>query len=91
MPKIRYSILEEMFKKAIKQDRDAVHKLNDRYEKTLISEPYHKNPTPLELNYENCRASCVMATSSLFKKDYRKKFLVDAKRLFKKIQKAEKS
>jgi len=80
-----YDILEEMVESAIKGDKDKVRELNNSYE-DLVPKVYHDQLRPLELEYDNCRQSCVMSMSM---PNMRERFISDAKERFSKIAKPE--
>lgn len=88
MSKIKqmYHLLEEMVESAAKGDKEKVLELNISYE-TLVPKVYHDPRTPLDLEYENCRQSCVVSVTMF--KDQHNKFVADAKERFSKISKPE--
>jgi len=80
-----YHILEEMIDSAIKGDQERIRELNASYE-ALVPKVHHKSRKPLELEYDNCRQSCVMSVSM---PNMRERFISDAKERFSKIPKPE--
>lgn len=82
MDKKIVKLLGEMVKSARKKDRDRMKKLNEDYGK-LTSQFYHNPLTHLELMYENCRTSCVMA---LHMPSLYDKLFTDAKTKYKQIK-----
>lgn len=78
-----YSLLERMIESAEKKDKEEVLKLNESFEK-IVPDVCHYPPTDLDLKYDNCRQSCVMA---LKMPGMYKKFISDAKDRFSKIPK----
>ena len=78
-----YLILEQMVDGAVKGDLKTVKDLNKAYE-TLAEQVYHTPRTPLDLDYDNCRVSCV--TAFTFSNLYQE-LVLDAKRRFSKLHK----
>ena len=78
-----YQVLEQMIESADREDKERVLTLNKLYE-GLIPRVYHKPLTPLDLEYDNCRQSCVM---SLQMRNMRERLLSDAKERFSRIPK----
>ena len=78
-----YGILEQMIEGAESKDLKKVMELNKSYE-TLVPRVYHKPPTTLDLEYENCRQSCVMAIQM---PNMYEKFILDAKERLPRIPK----
>ena len=67
-----HQLLEEMVKSATNGDKEKVLELNRRYEQ-LVPRAYHKPPTKLDLEYDNCRQSCVMSVTML--KDFNERLI----------------
>lgn len=80
-----YAILEDMVECAEHDQSGRVLELNGLFEK-LVPQVYHDPITELDLNYDNCRQSCVMASKM---PDMREQFLKDAKERFSTIPKPE--
>ena len=80
-----YKTLKDMLENAEQGNQKEVLKLQASFE-TLIPKVYHNPLTKLDLLYENCMQSCVMAETNLH---MRKKFLKDATERFSKIPKPE--
>jgi hypothetical protein len=78
-----YHILEEMVDRAIKGDKEKIKELDGSYEE-LVPGVYHRPLSPLDLEYDNCRQSCVMSVSM---PNMRERFISDAKKRFSKIPK----
>jgi len=78
-----YNLLERMVESAIRSDKEEVLELNTSYE-ALVPKVYHDPITALELDYDNCRQSCVMSVTM---PNMREKFVSDAKERFSKIPK----
>lgn len=78
-----YHILEEMVENAIKGNKRKIEELNRIYE-ALVPKFYHDPLTYLELEYDNCRQSCVMSVNWL---SMREQFLLDVNKRFPRLLK----
>jgi hypothetical protein len=80
-----YAILEEMVAGAKSDNLESVTEFNKRFE-VLVPHVYHKPVTELDLMYDNCRQSCVMAERM---RTMHQEFLSNAIERFSKIPKPE--
>ena len=79
-----HRLLEEMIKSTESRDTKTVLDLNARFEESY-SIARHELPKQLELEYDNCRLSCVLSVT--MSKDYYEMFVSDAKERFSRIPK----
>ena len=78
-----YPVLEEMLFYAKRQEQERVTELNQLFE-ILFPKVFQNPMTELDIMYDNCRQSCLMAEKMI---TLRQEFLEDAIERFSKIPK----
>ncbi len=79
-----YSVLEQMVESAARGDKQRVLELNKDYN-ALVPKVYHAPPIQSDLEYDNCRISCVTSVGIL--EHLREQLVLDARERFSKIPK----
>jgi hypothetical protein len=76
-----YRVLERMIESARSADGTRLRELNKLFE-SLVPQVYSDSTVSLDLNYDNCRQSCVMSVMMPW---IREKFLADVDFRFERI------